>query len=995
MSIEKISERILDRTNGGLDLILEMLPEAAECQNNNRAFKLRKGEKTPSATLKLFNGVWFVKDFGGDFSGNAINLYCYLNNRDWKTAIKELGARYNVFEGTHNAAIMPKIEKRPALETEEAGTYHFVYKGDFSAVEIETLFAKAVLRHASSKNKDNKDWYKSLYEVCARYGVYAVDSFTYIKERTAIITSSTDEYPIFVIEGDGFKKIYQPRSLDKKYRFRYSGKKDSNYIFGYKRLLKSYEDLLSSSEVDESLEGEQAPKRDVKLEEVIICSGDRDSLNVAALGYHVIWLNSESAHLPLKTYLELRKNCKNVYNLPDIDTTGLREGHKMALEFLDLKTIQLPMELRNFKDWRGNPKKDVRDYLDIFDRHDFDKLVKSAIEYKFWDEIPVYDKNGDIKNYRYEFNNVRAYNFIQKSGFFRIQWKTSKDGFEYIQIVGNIVKVITSKDIKAFINHFLATRFTEDQKLRNTFYRSSQLKDDSLDNLAFVELDFVYYGKDFQFMFFEDGTWKITADKIEEFGPGQINKMVWEEKVIKHRPKLLDPPFEITEVKNADGSPSWDIVIKRDKCLFLRYLINTSRVHWRTELEERLEKKYTDEAEITKYRQEHKFNIAGPLLTPEEAQEQKLHLINKLFVLGYMLSRHKEKSKPWAPFLMDHRLSAEGQSNGGSGKSIFARSVENFMTLLLINGKDRKLHEDKHMLENVDEKTEIIMVDDLDRSLNLEAFFSQITEGMTINPKYTKRFYIDYELSPKIVFTSNFGLKDPTSSAERRLIYAAFSDYYHDNNNGYYRESRTPATDFGKDLIKNFDENEWTEFINTMAYALQFYMRTPHKLNPPMDNVLKRNLHGIMGDAFKEWAEVFFSTENDRLDTLVSREEAFERFKFDTNQKLASAQTFMLKLEAWCKYNKYVLNPAELKNDRGRILRSWPVKDINGIIKTTTKTSAQGGTTIVEMKKTTEMIYIKTKEGNLNDREHGTDQPNPDENLALFSQTHNTDDLSF
>lgn len=964
---DSLMQRILDRTNGGLDIILNLLPDVNESIGNNRPFKLRKGEKTPSATIKQWpDGIWRVKDFGGDFSGNAINLYCYLNNRDFKTALKELGAIYNAFNDEAKSVIMPKIEKRPALETEETGKYYFEYKEALDQIDIETLFAKGVLQHVSSQRKENKEWYAALNNVCAKYAVLAVKSFTYIKQREAIVTSSTSEYPIFVIDGREFKKIYQPRSLDKKYRFRYEGKKTPDYIFGYARLIKEYESLISSID-DDTVDPDADVKsnRDIRLNEVIICSGDRDALNVAAMGYNVIWLNSESANLKFDQYLQLKKMCKAVYNLPDIDTTGRREGHKLAMEYLEIKTIQLPLELLKYKDWRGNPRKDIRDYLDIFTAKDFDKLVKSAIEYKFWDEIPVHDKDGNVKNYRYDFNDVRAYNFIQKSGFYRIQWKTSKDGYEYINIAGNIVRVITTKDIKQYINNFLAQRFTEDQKLRNTFYRSPRLKDDSLDNLAYIELDFTYYGKDFQFMFFEDCTWKITADKIEEFGPGQINKMVWDEKVIKHRPKLLDAPFTIKRIELADGTPSFDIEIHRYDCLFLRFLINTSRVFWRLELEERLDVKFDSEEERAKYREDNKFKIDGPLLSPEEIHEQKMHLINKLFVLGYMLFRHKEKSKPWAPFLMDHKLSAEGQSNGGSGKSIFARSVENFMNLLVINGKDRKLSEDKHMLENVDEKTELILVDDLDRSLNIESFFSQITEGMTVNPKYTKRFYLDYEKAPKIVFTSNFGLKDPTASAERRLVYAAFSDYYHDNNSGQYRETRTPANDFGKDLIKHFDDHEWSEFINTMAYSLQFHMACSVKVNPPMDNVLKRNLMGIMGDAFMSWADVYFSIENERLDCLVSREEAFERFKADTNQKYATAQNFMHRLEAWCKYNNYVLNPSELKNDKGRILRKWTVKNLDGTSKYETR-NINGQIQQTEVRKTTEMLYVKTREGDLN-----------------------------
>ena len=53
--------------------------------------------------------------------------------------------------------------------------------------------------------------------------------------------------------------------------------------------------------------------------DVIICSDDRDALNVASLGYYVIWLNSETATLTSDSYQEITKYCYELYNLPDID----------------------------------------------------------------------------------------------------------------------------------------------------------------------------------------------------------------------------------------------------------------------------------------------------------------------------------------------------------------------------------------------------------------------------------------------------------------------------------------------------------------------------------------------------------------------------------------------------------------------------------------------------------------------------------------------------
>jgi hypothetical protein len=48
--------------------------------------------------------------------------------------------------------------------------------------------------------------------------------------------------------------------------------------------------------------------------------------------------------------------------------------------------------------------------------------------------------------------------------------------------------------------------------------------------------------------------------------------------------------------------------------------------------------------------------------------EQKLHLINKIYCIGYLLHTGIKYCKPWCVFAMDNKISETGESNGGSGK---------------------------------------------------------------------------------------------------------------------------------------------------------------------------------------------------------------------------------------------------------------------------------------------------------------------------------------
>ena len=56
---------------------------------------------------------------------------------------------------------------------------------------------------------------------------------------------------------------------------------------------------------------------------------------------------------------------ENLYNLPDIDETGVRAAIKLGMEYMDIKHIWLPESLRKFKDPRGRSRKDFLDYIEI------------------------------------------------------------------------------------------------------------------------------------------------------------------------------------------------------------------------------------------------------------------------------------------------------------------------------------------------------------------------------------------------------------------------------------------------------------------------------------------------------------------------------------------------------------------------------------------------------------------------------------------------------
>ena len=909
---------ILDATNGGLDIIKSYYPLAEESNQGARTkhFKLRESEKTASAALKrLENGVWVVTDFGGNqVSRNGIQVCMFEDNKTYGEACAFLGARYQI-KGAELEIYKPIIEVRALAKDETPGSYHFTYK-EFSEKELATIGLRVNAMH------------------CNGFKMKSCQSFAYCKANETIVTTATDDYPIFVFDFGTWQKIYQPNSFEKQYRFRYAGTKPSKHMFGldlieaeFKRIKKAQEEEDGFDDMDDEDEEGTSKRKDPRLDAVFIVSGGSDGLNLYSFNKFPIWFNSESEHLDWEEYKKLKIYAKEIYYIADLDSTGVKQAVAMGLKFLDIKLLWLPEKLKKFKDKRGNPCKDFKDFVSKYyqkgKEHKFiaslDKMVANALPMQFWTEYKT------AKKVNYNLSNTRLYHFLSNLGFGRYESENLKEGFLYIRKEGSIIKVLHPYEIENFVHSFLEER-QQHPNLRDYIYKSPQLSERSLSKLPKLEVDFTDADKQTQYLFFPKKVWKITAEGITEYKPGEVDKFIWEDKIIDFNVKKEEPHFNITT--DADGDLDIEI-IKKDNPFF-NYLINTSRVHWRKELEDSFDGR--PEKEADEYFKKNRFNIAGPNLSEDEKLEQKQHLINKIYSIGYMLHKYKDESKAWCVFAMDNKISEAGESHGGSGKSLCYGYLNNILKRrFYLKGRDEKLTQNDFIYHGVTEDTDYIMIDDASQYLRFDFFFSEITGSLKVNPKNAQPFEIPFAQAPKFVISSNFTIRDMDPSTARRLLLAVFSDYYHYNKDGEYREERQVSDDFGgRNLFKDFTDPEWNAYYNFAAQCLQFFLAHSKKVDPPMDNVTKRSLQAEMGDAFIGWAEAFFKTEVTELeetgeykylDSYFSKEMAFDDFVKATKQNKWSSTKFKKALKAFCQLHGYILNPKDLQNSGNRIVQ--------------------------------------------------------------------------
>lgn len=945
---------IYQATRGGLDIILDLYPQARGCEvSPHKAFAMRD-ERTPSAHMKKpgDSKYWIVTDFGG--SGKAMNpIDLYMQAKGYSQArfaeaIKELAARYHVVEGLKSSVNRATYSQRPARADEVDGESYLDFNEGFTDSECRVMGPKVTREHLIALH-----W-------------MSVKTVIFVSKRVAHIFSSNENYPIFAREcwssssdAKPFYKIYQPLNPDKGRRFQYTpkGAKSRDYINGLKELKDEYLKYNEAERNDwESLHDDK-PYKEKKLKEAVLCSGERDSLCVRSLGYFPIWLNSETADLSYHDYNQIMKYVEVLYNIPDIDETGIRRGIEVAKTHIDIHTIWLPDWLRDFRDNRHKPCKDFRDWMEhggqghkTATRRDFLNLMRVAMPARFW--CTNITRNGDKKH---SIDTICLYNFLALYGFHALHDDNS-GVTQYIRIKDNIVKAVQAKELREFTLSWLRSRY-EDRDILNLVVDSPKLSGNALESLSEITLDFTNYTPTSQFFFFPKATVEVTAAGLIEHKPGDgsINNYVWEENVIPHTFRKLDDMFTITHHDDEFGRPVFDITVNYPddtnrgiiQSNFFGYLINSSRIHWRKELEENFSE--IDAAETERYRNRHLFDIAGQGLTDDEISEQKLNLMNKIFTIGYMLHRYKSPSRAWAPMAMDNKIGEDNACNGRSGKSFLFKTLSMFLKTVKLSGRNPRLMDNPHVFDQVTQHTNMLLIDDCDKYLNTGLFYDNITSDMTVNPKNNRSFNIKFEDSPKLAFTTNFVPGDFDPSSEARLIYMTFSDYYHQKTEeNDYIDTRSIRDDFNKDLFgSGYTEEEWNADINCILQCVRFYLSVSDRnvrIIPNMENIIRRKHKADMGVNFEEWANIYFDEEEGHVNTLVAKDSAFRDFQTETGSKVCTMQAFTRKIKAFVQACPWIaeLNPKEYQNNQGRIIRR--------------ESDVPGGPSKVK-----EMIYLRTR----------------------------------
>lgn len=898
-------DQLLQATNQGLDIILKYYPDAADVLSGRKThFKVRPDEKTASARLtQAPDGNWIVTDFGGDQKPrNAIDV-AMLEERvgggdpeRYKRILNMLAGEFGISTEKGFSPDRPQIKKRTA-EAGRADGITLLATRPLTSADYRIIFSDQVRKYQSEDQ---------LKETCEFLRFKALTGYEQVKNGTVREVMSTEFYPIYMWDEGDFQKLYFPKEHNKKYRFMVAGDMPRDYLHGLAQLREESKRLttpVSDADPGEDDEPEEAPKEPIKLKNVIICSGGSDAMNVRALtgirektGYYVVWSSSEK-DLPYSQYWELRSMVNDIGYLPDLDAKGQQTAHQIGLKYLDIRIIRLPQSLMQRNDWRGRSCKDVKDYLRFHSPWDFHALFEFSQPYQFWtiEYERVINRRGKTHfRQRYQCNNLALLQFLFANGFAQYR-DPDTEADRLVRVEGNIVTEVSRKDIITYVRNFLKERMV-DVRLVNYFENYKNL---DFDSLPYREFDFSSADKDIQYLYFENEYWTITKDAIQPHSYKRENpgRYVWNTQVLPYRVKKL-PDFFTTTYDN--GNDRWDLQVTNTDCLVFRFLINTTRMSWRDERD-------------------------GKDLTEEQRREHELHLLNRLFTIGYLLHRYKDPTRAWAVVTMENRLLAEDEASGRSGKSLLITYFTKFLKHTPINGRDVKGSQSEFLVGNVTRRDDIITIEDCHRFYDFSRHYNDITGDMVINPKGKPGFVLPFAHSPKLTFSTNFGINNVDPSTQARILYTVFSDYYHDQTEEFDKKY-DPRDDFGKRLYDDFDEADWNRCINLAAQCIRFALSTGGRIDPPMNIIQQRNYQVVMGHEFEEWADFYFSDndipeEERKLNRFLPKKTVIADYKMAIGDKKYNARRFNKAIKLWCRMKGYELNPLDLCNEDKRSRR--------------------------------------------------------------------------
>jgi hypothetical protein len=399
----------------------------------------------------------------------------------------------------------------------------------------------------------------------------------------------------------------------------------------------------------------------------------------------------------------------------------------------------------------------------------------------FWEVIE--SKSGkDIKILRHKFIN-----FLFESGFHLFFYEKGNSIYRMVYQRDGFVEEATAESIKKHIKNYIQNlppkfdSITPNELLEIVLKGSdSYFGKGLIEFLDAKDIDLLKDDADTAYFPFINGIVKITKDGAKLLSYGEVGKAVWKSQVID---------FKI----DVDNDFDYQL------CEFYKFM----------------------------------EKVSG------EEDEKLVYMIS---LIGYLLHRYKDPSRPWAVVLAEE--TEDEKNGGGTGKGIAVKALSYMANVERVDGKNFKL--DKNFaFQRVGLDTKVVAIEDVRKNVDFEGFYSIITEGITVEKKNKDELFIPYKDSPKILFTTNYTIPSIGNHAKRRQRVFEFSNFF--------SSKYTPADLFGHKLFDDWDQDEWNRFYNLMFTCVAFYFNNGVKETENGNKLKRKHIKINFGEELLEW----------------------------------------------------------------------------------------------------------------------------------------------
>ena len=509
----------------------------------------------------------------------------------------------------------------------------------------------------------------------------------------------------------------------------------------------------------------------------------------------------------------------------------------------------------------------------------------------------------------YRFDHVNMVHLLENRGYHRYVEPNGEHAL--VHLTAQRIERVQPIDMRDEILDLARQICNKD--VLNMIYRNhaNYLGPSNMSLVSRLDPEFAAPERDSQLLLFRTQYWHVSAHGIEQRDLSGIPCNYWQHDLKPFDARRCD--HRMVSVQHTDEGFSISLGPDADRCDFLRFLILTSWFDW---------DRYLDEDRVLRPQ------YAGRQLDPSDYGQ---HLLSKMTAIGYLLHHYHNPAVAKAVVALDERISAVGESQGRSGKSLIGVALEQMTDVVTIPARGLDLSGDRFALEQVTPSTRVITLDDIDINFDFELLFPAITSSVVVNGKGTKRFALTGHDKPKFYITTNHTINANSGSARDRMFKLAFSNYFDDT----YK----PEREFGGQFFSEYwEQDQWNLFYNLMAECLLLYFEAQAGgwgvngsglIEAPCDNIERRQMRQQMTEGFYRWAMDYYNIDEDnpsdpngtRLGETIERPVLFESYKLSVNRReltYITPQKFWQRLVLFCRYWGYTLNPHIPTDAHGR-----------------------------------------------------------------------------